>query len=57
MVGRCVFVCVWCQFVSPAKTAEPIEEMPFGVVTWQDPRIMYYMGTSIAQGEVAIFLD
>jgi len=57
VVGRCVFVCVWCQFVSPAKTAEPIEEMPFGVVTWQDPRIMYYMGTSIAQGEVAIFLD
>ena len=39
MVGRslALSVCLLVTFVSPAKTAEPIE-MPLGVVTRMDPR-------------------
>jgi len=46
----CLFV---ITFVSPAKTAEPIE-MPFAVVTRVGPRNYALDGVQIPQGEGAI---
>jgi len=49
----CLSVCLLVTFVSPAKTAEPID-MPFGGLSQVGPTTMYRSGTCRFQGEGAI---